>query len=298
MLAVLLPSIAGIFLDPRLVTGAPVWLKPAKFAASTGIFAFSIAWLFRYMTMNRALKRNLGLLLGFILMLEVGLIDLQAWRGVASHFDISSPVNSTIYAVMGTSIGVLWATTIFLTVALFRQSFANAGWGSALRYGMLISVLGAGLSGFMLRPTPEQSATMAQHVRPEYIGAHTVGAPDGGPGIEPMGWSKQHGDLRIPHFFGLHALQILPLLALLIRRKSLASAEQQTRMVLSTAVSYGALLGILTWQALRGQSIIEPDGITVAALAIWFCATAGAMLWSRYACVEEVGLSQLARKPI
>ena len=298
MLAAFLPSVAGIFLDPRLVTGAPVWLKPAKFAISTAIFALSLAWLFRYMTLSRALKRGVALLLSSILVLEVGLIDVQAWRDVASHFNVDSRADSIIYSVMGTAIGILWATTIGLTVALFRQHFADTAWGLALRYGMLISVVGAGLSGFMVRPTPEQSAAIAGHVAPGSLGAHTVGAPDGGPGIEAVGWSKQHGDLRIPHFFGLHALQILPFLAFAIRRRSLASVQQQVRMVLSAAASYAALLGILTWQALRGQSISEPDGITLSALAIWFCATVGALLWSRYACVTAAGLSQLARKPI
>ncbi len=296
MLAAFVPSLAGVFLDSRMVTAAPVWLKPAKFAISTAIFAFSIAWLFRYLTFSPSVKRMIGISMSFILILEVGLIDLQAARGVASHFNTGSPVNAAIYFFMGSAIGVLWGIMIGLTIALFRQKFTDSAWGWALRYGMLVSVLGAGLSGFMVRPTPEQSAAISHHARPQSIGAHTVGAPDGGPGIAAVDWSKQHGDLRIPHFFGLHALQILPILAWTIKRRSTASARQQTRMVLSSAGSYVSLVGILTWQALRGQSIIEPDSVTLSALTIWLCATVAALGWSRYTRHEARRLSQLQQE--
>ena len=51
MLAVLLAafSLLGLWLDPRLITGAPAWLKPAKFAVSTAIYAFTLAWVFSYL---------------------------------------------------------------------------------------------------------------------------------------------------------------------------------------------------------------------------------------------------------
>jgi len=70
----------------------------------------------------------------------------------------------------------------------------------------------------MLRPTPEQGSELrAGRISP--VGGHTVGAPDGGNGLPGVGWSTQHGDLRIPHFFGMHAFQIVPALSWLLTRR-------------------------------------------------------------------------------
>jgi hypothetical protein len=41
---------------------------------------------------------------------------------------------------------------------------------------------------------------------------------------------------------------------------------------------YALLFALLAWQALRGQSILNPDATTVAALATWAAVTA-ATVW-------------------
>src|SRR5712692_7753790 len=49
MLAALAACGVGLLVDPRAIAGAPAWLKPAKFAASTAIYGFTLVWLFRYL---------------------------------------------------------------------------------------------------------------------------------------------------------------------------------------------------------------------------------------------------------
>jgi len=278
MLAALVASCAGIFLDPRVITGVLAWLKPAKFAISTAIFSGTIAWLYRYITIWPGFMRAVGWVLAAVLVLEVAIIDVQAARGTTSHFNAATPLDGALFAVMGAAIGFLWLGSVAVLIALFRQKFENPAWGWLLRLGMLTTVLGSAGGGLMLRMTPEQSAEMHATHTVHAVGGHTVGAPDGGPGIPGVGWSTQHGDLRVPHFFGLHGLQIIPLLGwLALRRRRDQAVGKQIGVAFAIAGSYLVLVAILTVQALRGQSVIEPDGTTLAVLALWLGATAVAI---------------------
>ncbi len=72
----------------------------------------------------------------------------------------------------------------------------------------------------MAVPNSQQLAEAHATGRLPIAGAHTVGAPDGGRGLPVTGWSADHGDLRIAHFLGMHGLQVLPLLAWWIARRS------------------------------------------------------------------------------
>jgi hypothetical protein len=110
------------------------------------------------------------------------------------------------------------------------------------------------------------------------VGAHTVGGPDGGPGVPVTGWSRDHGDVRVPHFIGLHALQVLALAALGLRRwRRPESVRVQAVLVLGG--SYASMFLLLIWQALRGQSIVAPDLVTLQALAVWAGGTLAAIGW-------------------
>jgi len=262
---------AGIFLDHRTITGVPAWLKPAKFAISTAIFSGTIAWLFRYITVWPRFIRATGWNVAASLIVEIAIIDLQAARGTTSHFNAGTPLDIALFGFMGLSILILWLASVGVLVALFRQKFEDPAWGWWLRMGMLITVIGSATGGMMVRMTPEQREAARVGHSVTAVGAHTVGAPDGGPGVPGLGWSTQHGDLRIPHFLGLHGIQVIPFLGWLVRRR-------QTRFAITAAASYLGFIAILTWQALRGQSIIDPDRITLLVLAVWLGATAAFIL--------------------
>src|SRR4030081_516475 len=119
MLVVFVFSCAGIFLDPRIITGVPAWLKPAKFAISTAIFSGTIAWLYRYISIWPRFMRAIGWLLAAVLVFEVAIIDVQAARGTSSHFNATTPLDTTLFAVMGGAIGVLWLASVAVLIALF-----------------------------------------------------------------------------------------------------------------------------------------------------------------------------------
>ena len=275
MAVVLAASLIGMIVDPRIITGAPAWLKPVKFAASTTIYMLTLAWIFTLIPEWRRTRRVVGWVTAVILVLEVAIIDTQAWRGTTSHFNVGTILDGVLFSIMGLAIVAQTLTSVAVAVALWRQPFADRSLGWALRFGMVITILGASTGGLMTRPTSAQLEAARTTGRMAIAGAHTVGAPDGGPGLPGTGWSVQHGDLRIPHFLGLHAMQLLPLVAVALRRRR-STEPRRVRLVLVAVSSYSALFAILLWQALRGQSLVQPDGATIAALGAWAILTAGA----------------------
>ncbi len=268
MLAALAASLAGLWLDPRTITGAPAWLKPAKFAASTAIYALTLAWIFISLPSWSRTRRIVGRASALILIFEVAVIFLQAWRGTTSHFNVGTPLDATLFAVMGIGIVMQMLASAAVAVALWRQRFDDVALGWALRLGMIISIIGASTGGLMTRPTAAQLADVRATHRLSVVGAHTVGAPDGGPGLPGTGWSTAHGDVRVPHFLGLHAMQALPVFALLLARRRESDALR-VRLTFVAAGSYFALFALLLVQALSGESVVAPSPTFAVTFAVW-----------------------------
>src|SRR5271156_6511887 len=279
MAADLVFSIAGLVVDHRVITGAPAWLKPAKFALSTMIAAWSFAFCIASATVWPRIRRAIDLVLAVALFIEIALIDMQAARGTTSHFNVATQFDGAVFAVMGISIVCIWLSMLLLTLVLFRQPFVHSAWGWSLRLGMVLALIGTGSGGLMTVPNSRQLAEAHATGRLPIAGGHTVGAPDGGRGLAVTGWSVDHGDLRIAHFLGMHGLQVLPLLAWWIaRRRAPVGERTQRNLIFAAATSYLALFALILWQAFRGQSIAQPDGLTLESLAVWLIATAIAVV--------------------
>ncbi len=254
MLAAFAASLGAMAIDHRTILGAPAWLKPAKFAISTAIYAFTLAWIFTYLPERRRLTGRVGWIIAVVLVLEVAIIALQAARGTTSHFNVGTALDAALFGAMGNGILIAWIAAIVLTVALFRHRFDDEAFGWALRVGMLLTVIGQATGGLMTMPTKAQ-VEAARTSRLTIAGAHTVGAPDGGTGVPITGWSRDHGDLRVPHFVGLHAVQLLPAIASLLT--PFAAASVRRRAVLAVAAAYTALFAVLLIQALNGHPLLS-----------------------------------------
>jgi len=210
------------------ILGVNRWLKPFKFYASVGIMVLTMGWLLYYL--NNAKKiTTYSWLIVISMFFENGLIITQAIRNTTSHFNISSTINGIIFNLMGMFILVFTITVILICISVFRQkqfSIPDAYvWG--IRLGILFFLFFSLEGGMMLG-----------------LLKHTVGGPDGGPGLSVVNWSTQYGDLRIAHFTGIHSLQILPLFG-----NYLAKTKKQTIIF---SVVYFLLASALFLQAMKG----------------------------------------------
>ncbi len=255
----------GLAVDPRTLAGEPVWVKPLKFCISGALYVVGLAVLIRPLR-GRWSGRVVSWGVAAIVVVETVLIAAQAFRGVRSHFNVSTPADGVLYVAMGMMISTLWALTFVGAVAVLRTPSADRLWKRASLWGLALTLVGGSVGVLMTSPTPEQFEGFAT-APPEVVGAHTVGAPDGGPGLPLVGWSTVGGDLRVPHFWGLHGLQAIPLLALWLRRRRL-SERQRGRLLTVGGFVYAGLFGVLLWQALRAQSLVSPDAWTLGAVAL------------------------------
>lgn len=238
LLLATLPALAlGWMTDGRQILGLNRWVKPIKFILSTATFNLTFLWLLKDAA-SAGFALWAGSIVGAMMIGENVLIIFQAWRGVTSHFNSSSPLDTAIFGLMGMMILVNTAAVAAFLVHVFGESARTlpTGYLWGIRLGTALFLLGSLEAAFMLR-----------------IQAHTVGAPDGGAGLPFLNWSVRHGDLRIAHFIGLHALQALPLAGYLCDRLGVASP------VLAVSLAAAAWLGLFLLtllQALSGKPLL------------------------------------------
>ena len=163
-LTLLVIAMVGLLLDDRLITGAPAWLKPAKFGASTAIYLFTLAWMVRSLPPTRWLRIATPTI-AWLIMLETTLICVQAARGTSSHFNVNTPLDGAIFASMGIGIATVWVMSAVLLWQHWRTPPIDRAMALALRLGLALNILGAGVGWLMTQPRPSQVASMQRGER-------------------------------------------------------------------------------------------------------------------------------------
>ncbi len=210
------------------VTGVNAWNKPFKFAFSIFLYSWSMAWYCYYLPFFNIHLFNWAILL--LLGFEIVYIAIQAARGQLSHFNNSSRVYLFLFQIMGLAATIVTLYTAYVGVLFFQNDFPNLPlyylW--SIRFGVIIFVV------FSF-----EGALMGARM------SHTIGGTDGSTGIPLLKWSKKHGDLRVAHFIGMHALQVLPILAYYFIKNTIG--------IFSIGLLYGLLALYTLLQALKGK---------------------------------------------
>lgn len=249
----LIGSLIALPFDHRRILGLNPWIKPIKFEVSILVFVLTLALIFEILggdILGRDIlgksgrwARSRALLtwgIGLSMILEITIIAMQSARGVPSHMNYTTVFNGVAFGVMGVGVAI---STACVAVLLFLVCITPIERPQAellgIRLGLAL-VLVASLEG----------------VRIVAFGSHTVGAPDGGPGLPFLNWSTGHGDLRAAHFFALHALQLLWFTGWQISRR----VASQTIAVATTCVAvlaYGGGIWFLFAQAMAGRPLLR-----------------------------------------
>ncbi|WP_374951834.1 hypothetical protein [Mucilaginibacter sp.] len=215
------------------VTGSNAWYKPIKFALSISVFCFTMGWFCWYLQMPRQVSIYSWATIIF-LAFELVYITYQAARGQQSHFNRSTPLYSVLYTGMAFAATAVTLHTAYIGILFCSRSFPQ------LPDYYLFSIR---LSIFLFVIFAFEGALMGG------MNAHTIGGPDGSRGIPFLNWSRQFGDARIAHFIGMHALQVLPLLAYYVLK--------DVRLTLFSAVIYTAMAVIVLAQALSRMPLVR-----------------------------------------
>ena len=228
-------------LDGRMLLGRNVWIKPWKFATSITIFAATMGWLLPTLSLGDRTERVVSAIIAAAMLIEITLISGQAARAVPSHFNTSTPLDAAIFAVMGVTVMI---NTLAVAYVLWRLVRSPPDLAPAYLWG-----IGLGLFVFVIASF--EGGLMAAY------GSHSVGVPAAGPGLPLLNWSLTGGDLRVAHFVGLHALQILPLTGYVAAGRERLSPRSSLAVVGVVAVLYSGFTVATFVQAMLGIPLVS-----------------------------------------
>ncbi len=240
-LALAAPSLLAFGIDDRVINGISVWIKPIKFQLSLAVMMATLLWLLPLIEPRALASRGLwtaAFAAAVTAMGEIAYITLQAARGRASHFNDSTPIEATLYSLMGIGAAMLVLSALVIGVYILTRPAPLAPMGLRLGggWGLILGAILTLLTAFAL-------------------GSGQIGGPGhwvGGVrtdvgGLPLFGWSRTGGDLRVPHFFATHIMQALPILGFALDR----FAPDQAKL----GIALGALASIAVVAATFLQAI-------------------------------------------
>lgn len=224
--------------DQTEILGINRWIKPMKFFVSITIFVWTVAVFLYFLRGYEKAARFISWGTIAVFTVEMLIITGQAARGTTSHFNVKTPLDGMLFAVMGLAIVFNTLLAAYLLYLYFKAEIdlpQSVLWG--MRLGLILFLAACFEGGYM-------SAQIG----------HTVGAADGGAGVPVVNWSATGGDLRVAHFVGMHALQAVPLFAYLLERYGIRGATLQTFVF---AAVYFAAFTFVFVQALLGKPLFS-----------------------------------------
>ncbi|MEM8965791.1 MAG: hypothetical protein AAGE93_05200 [Bacteroidota bacterium] len=225
-------------IDSRTVMGINTWIKPMKFALSIAIYLWTVGWFLEYLKNYPRSIRIISWGLAITMIVEIVCIVFQSARGVQSHFNYSTELNSYIFLAMGNAIGINTLLIIWMTVLFFvERTNLSPSYLLAIRLALLLFLFASAVGGMMVGQV-----------------SHSVGVAEGRAGLPFVNWSTEGGDLRIAHFIGIHGLQIIPFFAYKIEQQNWQNSHVWTWLF---ALTYTGVTGFVFWEAANARPLLS-----------------------------------------
>lgn len=194
--------------------------KPAVFGVSFGLTLITIVWTASFLPLRR---RTRGILLNAFTaacIVETGLVSLQAWRGVPSHFNMETTADALVARALAAGGFALVAIIVALTFAAFRKNpIVPVSVRVAIQIGFVVLCAATAIGGVMI------AKGMMLVFAGEPARAYATGAA-----------------LKPTHAVTMHAILVLPALAWLLSFADW-SERRRLRVVQGASAGYIALAG-------------------------------------------------------
>lgn len=238
-------NIVLYFFDNRLLADEMLWIKPIKFEVSIIIHFITLATLAALLSPE---KRNSTIWKGMTyVVVAAGLFEalyifLQAARERESHYNNATIVESVMYGLMGVGALALVIGSFYLGCLLYRQYQSERS--SPL---ILSSALGLTMGSMLtLIIAGYLSSFQASYLIGINVDVDVLRLPI-------FSWYLNGQDLRIPHFFATHMMQLFPLYGLWLSRQGVSIADCKTRLFYGAGI-YSLFVMLLFMTALLMNS--------------------------------------------
>jgi hypothetical protein len=225
--------------------GPITFRKPTTFGISFGLTTITLAWVAGQLRISDRVGWLLLVPLALADTGEVVWVSVQRWRGVASHFNNDTTLDSMLFLLMGGGAIAVAATIILImTVLAFTAMRASPSVAVAIRAGLVILLVAQAVGGWMIQ--------------------HGLGPAEEGvtEGLTTFGAA---GVMKVPHAVAIHAIQVLPALAWLLSFAAL-SEQRRVGLVRVAALGYAALVVVSVLQTASG---LAPFDVGVVAASLY-----------------------------
>lgn len=227
-------------------SGAVSFRKPVTFAISFALLLWACGWVMDRLPSRPPIGWGLTVLLAAGSLGETGLITMQSWRGVASHFNVAAGFDAAVFAGMGATIVVVSIALGLLAVWALIERPPDSAVRLAILAGMAMILAGLGIGMWVIQLGFQM--------------LETLGA------VPDTVLAGEAGVAKFPHALALHGLQLFIVTAVVAARAGFG-AKQRHRIVGMVVAGYASLLAWSVVHTNAGRAPLDLAGVEMGLAA-------------------------------